>query len=384
MALIAGRLGCSLGYLNSGTTPDERAELRVALDYARLALDSGEIDEAVTRFTGLAGDPRIAGDAELERDTHWGYALALEAAGSLEGAIVELAALWDVYRAAPTADAHERRAAVAIAYCRCLRESGALSRAVAIGETALADLGARSGTWSDPVVQLGATLLAAYHERGDLTRAHQLAVQLVTVAESGGGPRAKVAAYWNAGMVVAARGRHDAALRFADRALAIATGLHDQRSLARLRMTHGELLVRAGHITRGRALLCQAERALVDSSASAVDISYCRAQRSWACTLLGDPAEAVELARCALAGLGAGTRLARTSALLALGHAQSGLGQTDDAREALAEAAEQMASMQASREAAQVSYTLGGLLADLGDHPAEIGAYRHALDLLGL
>lgn len=392
--LLAGKLGCSAAYLSSGTTPQVRAELQERVSYAQLALDNGEVDEAVQRFADLLRDERVASVPTLLAESRWGHALALEAAGSLEGAVAELAELWDGYSADPDAAGRERRAELAIVYCRCLRESGALSRAISVGEAALAELAdpgdlfgktadARRA-WSDVTVPIGATLLAAYHERGDLARAQQLAARLVAAAESGGGRRARVAAYWNAGLVAAARGRHDTALRFTERALVIADSVPDLRNRARLPMLHGIQLVRSGRVADGREQLERAEKALVDSPASAVDIALCRAHLSWARTLLGDPEEAAALARKALTGLGAGPRLVRANALLSLGHALLRLGRIEEAREALAEAADQLTQMQSSREAAQVLYQLGGLLGGIGDRVGQIEAYRRALANVGL
>lgn len=395
--LLAGKLGCSAAYLCSGTTPQVRAELRERVEYARLALDNGEIDEAVTRFGQLLRDERLPGLPALFGEARWGHALALEAAGALESAVTELAALWDAYSTDPGAIDRERRAELAIAYCRCLRESGELSTAISVGEAAFGELavraeplggrdGRRAGerAWRDVIVPLGATLLAAYHERGDLARAQQLAARLVAVAESGGGRRALVAAYWNAGLVSAARGRHETALRFTGRALAIGGDPPDPRNRARLRMVYGDLLVRAGRVTEGHDLLATAEKELVDSPAGAVDIALCRAHLSWARTLLGEPEEAAALARRALSGLGAGPRLVRANALLSLGHALLRLGRIAEAREAFAEAADQLTQMQASREAAQVLYQLGGLLGGIGDRAGQVQAYRRALANVGL
>jgi len=391
--LLAGKLGCSAAYLSSGTTPQVRAELQERVNYAQLALDNGEVDEAVRRFADLLRDERVAGLPGLLAEARWGHALALEAAGSLEAAVAELAGLWDGISADPEAVGRDRRAELAIVYCRCLRESGALSRAISVGEAALAELSEPADPfgrhadirgWSDVTVPIGATLLAAYHERGDLARAQQLAARLVAVAESGGGPRARVAAYWNAGLVAAARGRHDTALRFTERAVAVAESVPDLRNRARLPMLHGIQLVRSGRVAEGREQLERAEKALVDSPASAVDIALCRAHLSWARTLLGDPEAAAELARRALTGLGAGPRLVRANALLSLGHALLRLGRIEEAREALAEAADQLTQMQASREAAQVLYQLGGLLGGIGDRTGQVQAYRTALANVGL
>ena len=55
--------------------------------------------------------------------------------------------------------------------------------------------------WTDHLIELGATLMSVYFERGDLLWAEQYATQLIAAAEKLGTPRAIVATNWNAAIV---------------------------------------------------------------------------------------------------------------------------------------------------------------------------------------
>ncbi len=52
MELLANKLDCSLSYLINGVTAEQMEDIELALGYARLALENGEVAEARTRFAG--------------------------------------------------------------------------------------------------------------------------------------------------------------------------------------------------------------------------------------------------------------------------------------------------------------------------------------------
>ena len=85
-----------------------------------------------------------------------------------------------------------------IAMSRCHREKGDAARSVAVAEGAFARVAARPGPWSDETVKLGATLVGAYLERGDLVSGGQLADRLIEQADAIGSSVARMAAYWEA------------------------------------------------------------------------------------------------------------------------------------------------------------------------------------------
>src|SRR3954454_5148424 len=76
------------------------------------------------------------------------------------------------------------RTSLHIWLCRAYTHSGDLNRAIDLGEAALADVGAPYGEFvSDEITALTSTLVLAYVERGDLTRASLLIDSAVTGAE---------------------------------------------------------------------------------------------------------------------------------------------------------------------------------------------------------
>ena len=123
-----------------GTTPEEllhtpeedpgTTELRLTLDYAELALETGEGVDALDQSRSALA--QLSEDSPLRERALFLHGRALEATGDLAGAVT---ALEEVARGH---GAHSVRAAVAL--CRCLRESGELDRALDVGDALLAEL----------------------------------------------------------------------------------------------------------------------------------------------------------------------------------------------------------------------------------------------------
>ncbi|NUR83775.1 MAG: helix-turn-helix transcriptional regulator, partial [Nonomuraea sp.] len=204
LELLAQKLDCSLSYLINGVTAEQMEDIELALGYARLALENGEVAEARTRFTELLANNNLTGLTALRQDTEFGLALATQAAGDLDGAIAILLRLREEELSA------ERRIEVAINLCRSYRESERLTEAVEVGERILN--AATRPAWNDLLVELGGSLLAAYMERGDLLRARQFAAELLNAADALGTPRSIVAANWMASNTAAATGHTEEAL----------------------------------------------------------------------------------------------------------------------------------------------------------------------------
>lgn len=166
LELLAEKLDCSLTYLINGVTAEQMQEIELALSYARLAMDNGEVVEARTRYAELLADSGLAGLPQMRQDAEYGLALATEACGDLNQAIALLNGLRENDAAAMSP---ERHVAVAVALSRCYRENGDLARAVQVPEEILT--GAVRPVWTDSLMRLGSQLLAAYFNRGDLLQA---------------------------------------------------------------------------------------------------------------------------------------------------------------------------------------------------------------------
>ncbi|MFI0349889.1 tetratricopeptide repeat protein [Actinomadura sp. 9N407] len=391
--LLAQKLSCSATYLVSGVSEDVVDELRVTLDYAEIALRNGAAEEARARFAEVLANPDAVALPSMLHQARWGHALALEAAGELQEAIAGLRAL--TAEASAEADL-DHWAKVHVALSRCLRERGDISAGVEVAEEALRHLIATGADSTDAAVHLGAALLAAFIERGDLVRARQLASQLVERAERIGSARARMAAYWEAAYVAEIRGEYEDGVALAERALLLADdgaaladgGLNqDPRNLARLRIVYAGLLLRARPADAGRArdLLTRVRGEINASSAGEIDVAWCLTELARAETALGRPAEALALAEQALDLLGDEPRRTTAWALTVLGEACVRLGHRDRAIEVLTRAATHLEDMESCREAAQAWFDLAELLAETGapERP-KLDAYRRALTCAGV
>ncbi|MDX6431425.1 MAG: hypothetical protein QOE54_3791 [Streptosporangiaceae bacterium] len=385
--MLAGKLDCSPIYLLSGVSEDIADELRVTLDYAEIALQNGAATEARARFAEVLESSDAAALPELLHEARWGHALAMEAAGDLEEAIVELRKLT---AAASLEIEREHWARVHVALSRCLRERGDLSESVQVAEDALRRLTASGSESTDASVHLGATLLAAFIERGDLVRARQLAGQLIDRAERIGSPKARMAAYWEAAYVAEIRGEYDEGLVLAERALLLLGEDDDPRNLSRLRLAYASLLLRArpGEAERARQLLLRTRDDIAASSAGEIDMAWCLTELARAETALGRPGEAGELAGEAIAMLGEAPRRAAAGALTVLGEAYVRLDRRAEAVDALTQAATHLEAMESSRDAAQAWFDLAELLGETGQaggvEGQRLAAYRRALTCVGL
>jgi tetratricopeptide (TPR) repeat protein len=385
--LLATKLDCSAIYLVSGVSEDVADELRVTLEYAEIALQNGAAAEARTRFGEVLESSDAAALPELMHEARWGHALAMEAAGDLEEAIIELR---ELTAGASLEIDREHWARVHVALSRCLRERGDLSESVQVAEDAMRCLTATGGEFTDASVHLGATLLAAFIERGDLVRARQLAAQLIERAERIGSPKARMAAYWEAAYVAEIRGDYDEGVALAERALLLLGEEEDPRNLSRLRLAYASLLLRArpAEAEQARQLLLRTRDDIAASSAGEIDTAWCLTELARAETALGRPDEAVELAGEAIAMLGDSPRRAAAWALTVLGEAYVRLDRRAEAVDALTLAATHLEAMESSRDAAQAWFDLAELLGETGQaggvEGQRLAAYRRALTCVGL
>lgn len=378
---LAERLGVSVDSLLGEPERHVVDEIRLALDYAELSLESGQPEDAerhLQQALDTMATSRMAGLRERARLLH---ARALEATNREDDAVIELEAVIDDR----SADGLTRIKA-GIALSRIYRETGDLGRAIECGERVMADVEEAGLESSDEAVQLAVTVAAAHFERGDTAHAVRLCRKAITRAESLGSSQARASAYWNASVMQANRGDVTAAVPLAERALALLGEGQDARNLARLRTEVGRLQLELDPpaIDEARHNLEQAATEMEWSSASPVD-------RAW--TLLG-------LARVAfLAGDLAGSRdlvakvhttadghapLAVADALTLEGRTWAAEGATELATQSYQAAVLRLSAIGADQGAAQLWFDLADLLEGVGLTEEALDAYRRAAASTGL
>jgi transcriptional regulator with XRE-family HTH domain len=383
LRLLARKLGCSTAYLLSGIDEATQDKIRMTLEDADAALSSGDAAAARDGYAELLAHPDLSGLPEAARRVKWGYALALEATGAIEGA---LRALEDLASELSLEFDTDEWVRLNIAVSRCHREKGDVARSVAVAEVAFARVTARPGPWSDETVKLGATLVGSYLERGDLFSARQLTDRLIERADAIGGPAARMAAYWEAADVAGHQADYETAVTYSEHALQLLGDAADQRNLSRLRGIHGKLMLLARPDDPGRAR-DELERAMGEMTASAaseIDLAHCLTDLARAEIAIGRPEQGAALAGRALDLLGEERRLATAGALIVLGRARTRLGDGAGADDALGLAMDCLQRMEPSREAAEGWFYLAELLGEIGTEQRQAEAYRKALTCAGI
>jgi tetratricopeptide (TPR) repeat protein len=269
--------------------------------------------------------------------------------------------------------------------CRTSMAVGDLTRAVEVGEAAMTEHRASGEPVDETFVELVATLVGCYYERGDVVRAQVLIDGAVDAAEQLGSPRARASAYWNAALVAEGKGDLAAARRLVDRALAIYGELENDWALATLRGIRGRMLLSgdAPRCDEAKALL---ERALGELEQVGTPGDACEVEADLArCHLLaGDAARAVETAESAVRRAEAGSAIESAKARTVLADALVGCGDVDAALPIYRAAAHHLAGIGASRRAATAWRQLATALTRLGRLDEAVEAYERLADASGV
>lgn len=376
---LASRLGTPIEQLLQGVTATQYDEIRLGLDYAELALESGEAIDAerqAQKFLGLAVQASLT---DLVCRGRYLYARALESVGDLDGAIMQLEDLVEIASGLVLIRG-------GIALSRCYRESGDLALAIESGERIEAIVNEIGLDATDEAVQLSLTVAAAYIDRGDLHRANRICMRAAERAEQLSTPVARAGAYWNSSFILSERGDTQAALPLASRALALLAEGRDGRNLARLRVRVGELQLHSDPPEIEKALdqLSRARDELAASSASEVDRAYNEYITAQAHLMSGDLERAMAAADRTEVMAGADGHLVRAGASIVRGQVYGAMHRPEDARRAYLEAVHALTGAGADREAAQLWFELADLLEDAGDLDGARDAYRSAAATTGL
>ncbi|WP_449062765.1 helix-turn-helix domain-containing protein [Planomonospora algeriensis] len=381
LELLAQKLDCSLTYLINGVTTEQMREIELGLSYARLAMENGEVVEARTRYAELLADEGLAGLPQLRQDTEYGLALAFQACGDLDEAIVLLNGLRqrDASEISP-----ERHIDIVTQLSRCYREQGRLAQAVQVVEEILG--GAVRPTWNDGLIRLGVQALAAYIERGDLLRARHFSAELVAAAEMLGTPLALTLAHWQAAILASEVGGDDEVAAHFERAVAIQSEYGDPRRYARLRGDYAAIMskLRPEEARTWRDLLVKVEKELGESSASSMDKMRCAMSLARAELLMGAPDRAETHIRAVCAMLDGMPEDLQADARLMAGQTFAQLGNAEEASRELSAAAELLEPLPVTRYSAYSWLTAARILERIDETDRSVEAYQRALACAGL
>jgi transcriptional regulator with XRE-family HTH domain len=378
LELLAQKLDCSLSYLVNGVTAEQMEDIELALGYARLAFENGEVHEARTRYLELSADSNLTGLTPLRQEVQFGLALATEACGDFAESARMLTALRE--EELPL----ERQLEAASTLVRVYRNSDMFTEAVEVGEAIMS--GSDRPVWSDLLIELGANLLVAYYARGDLLRARQYAAELLNAADTLGTPRSMVAACWNAAIVAEMTGHGEEALGLAERALAVMSESGQGRNLARMRLALASLTLRVRPQAADEVIaqVARSVRELHETSASTFDRGNSLLELARAEIVGGHLDDALTHAAEGRDLVPTDARLLEAEAHLLLSRAHTGLGRTDEASAEISSVRAWLSPLPDAEQTAGTWYAAAEGLEQLGETEAAVSAYKRALASSGL
>ncbi|MCF6376234.1 helix-turn-helix domain-containing protein [Nocardioides KLBMP 9356] len=378
---LAVRLDVTVESLLGVADRREIHEMRLALDYAELSLESGQPEEAekhLSKALDALASKEMEGMRERARLLH---ARALEATKREDDAVLELESLLE-----DTTTNGMTRIKAGIALSRIFRETGDLGRAIECGERVIAQVEDAGLAACDEAVQLAVTVAAAHFERGDTGHAVRLCRKAIARAEALGSPRARASAYWNASVMQGRRGDAAAAVPLAERALALMSEGQDARNLARLRTEVGRLQLELDPpaLADARHNFEQAASDMKWSSASPIDVAYTLLGLARVAFIAGDHDESRELVAQVHATTEGHAPIVEAEALTLEGRTYAAEGATERAAASYQDAVLRLSAIGSDQEAAQLWFDLADLLNGVGMHEAALDAYRRAAVSSGL
>jgi tetratricopeptide (TPR) repeat protein len=380
LATLAERAGAPLDELLTGLTRDRRDAIQLTIDFAELSLSSEDPSEALAVADKVLADLVGMNAPDLFESASRLRASAREASGDLDGAAADLALL----TAEPVADVRWVKDLISLS--RCLRESGRLGEAIAVGTRHQAQVERLGLTETTEAVQLIVTTAAAYTHRGDLGRALRICKRASVDAVRYGLPVAQASALWNASQVLQIRGQTQEALGLALQALELFEESADTRNVGRLRnhVANIQLDLQPPDAAGALETLRRARTELDWSTATALDAARHRLSMAVAHELLGEYREAVaELeASVTVSPANAVELLAFQAALR--GRIAAAGGELDSARQHYQQGIALLTGNGADRDAAQLWYELGQILRGLGESELAADAFRRAGAVQGL
>jgi tetratricopeptide (TPR) repeat protein len=379
---LAERLNCSVEYLRSGKDDNRTVDLKIKIAFADIAMRNGSNGEALQAYSeALASAPLL--DAELARRARIGQAYTMEKLGRLEAAIQLMTDLFEEPESVPGSSEWIQ---LAVAICRCYRHAGDFNLSIEVGERALKRLSTLGLDATDDHIQLGASLVASYQRRGDLTQAHLLAERLIQLAEREGTAVGRASIYWNAAVVARSRGFAREALALVERALALMSESDSERHIGQLRSFYGRLLTLRGHegdLDRAGQLLEQAQAALVEvgTADDQANVELILAELK---LQSHEYRKAQEHASRSIGLLRNQPVTQTVEARAALAEARFGQGDAELATETLHAAVEQLRAVAPSWTSAQVWRRVADLWIKFGMPDRAIAAYDQALTDAGI
>jgi tetratricopeptide (TPR) repeat protein len=378
---LAARLGVDATFLEIGVSSSERERVESVIARAEASVEQGEYADAVEALDKLAPALATVAAPELELRALLATAWARLYLGEVRRAIEDLDRGRVISEAPSFSDVD--RAEVLFRLGTCRYKLNSIATAVALYTQSL-ELVERSGL---PADRLRSHILSwrsrCYRRQRDWEAAREDIERALELAEGLNDRRSMANAYFQASLVAERTGHWVLARSYAQRAKAIYEEVRDQANVGRLLNEIGALNFQLGKPDDAVAYLKEAFKVLIDAGD---DIHAARVVSSLAQVHLrtGRIGLAEEQARKALEMIDG-----RIDHLDEIGNAQLVLGRAlleqnrlDEAEEAFADAESSFDQLSSASHRAAAWIARGDLAARRGDDPRAAALYRRAAEAL--
>ena len=377
LAVLATTLGVTVDYLVIGEGWEEARRLELLLDHAELSLVGGEAPRALEQAREALAAATLGSVPGGVIRARYVEAAALDATGDLSAT--------SAFEALLGRDLESSlRLKVATALSRIWREQGQLERAIAVAESAIADVPAVILA-SEEGIRLSVTLAAALFTAGRVEEAAETCDRAIAESERLSSPLARASAYWNASIIRDESGNVTEAIGLARRALHLLESTERVRDLGRLRTELSAIMLRSNppRVDEAQEQLKIAATELDWSEASPTDRARNDLVNARALFLAGESTTAEMRARAALAAAD-DLPLVAVNALTLLGQIAWADGDRDEAHAWYRQAIARLTGVGADREAGQLWFELGTLASEAGLVAESADAFRRAAVSTGL
>lgn len=344
---LAGKLGVSAAYLESGVDvePHEEREMRLADTELRLRLGD-DLEQATADFEQLLAEARAASDRVTETRARAGLGMAALQRGDHAAAIAALEAPIRGGEISPLSDG-ELVAVLARAYASAGRNNDAIELLEQSAKT--------TEQAGDLITHLRfATFLSyALSDAGELDRAREVVEEAIERSRAIDDPYMRIRLYWSQARLAARSGSSRQALRALRRAITLLELTEDTRQLGRAHLLASQILTGAGDPEHARPHLSEAER-LLATTPEAEDRYWLKLEQARQAAASELFADALVLAREALDLIGDTDPAEQGSAWSVIATAQAGQGNNPAAHAAYQRAVRLLEAAANWQEAVQV------------------------------
>jgi tetratricopeptide (TPR) repeat protein len=378
---LALRLGVDGAFLEHGVSADDRERIEAVLARAAALSESDRFLDALDEYDAIRDAVSATGSAELEVRMVSGEAWARMRNGEVKTALERLNRARDLAEAPTFSDVDRADLLYRLGACRLKMSS--ISTATALFNQAL-ELAEQSGL---PCDTLRSNILSArarcWRRQRDWEAAREDVERALELARGAADKRTLAEVYFQASLVAERSGHWILARRYAEQAKSCYEEISDEANVGRLLNNLGGLNFLLGHADQAESLLKDAFRVALDNG-NDTDAAFAVSSLAQVHLRTGNTEQAEEQARHALDLLGDREDVVGEigNARLVLGRALLEQDRLDEAREAFAAAEASFEQMSSASHRAAAWVAQGDLARREGDDRKAARLYRNAAEAL--